>query len=180
MNFFDRSLVFTDVETTGLKAGYHEIIEIGAVLVHPKTLKTIRSFEVKIRPEHIERASAKALEVNGYRPEDWTGALLLNEAMERYTSFANGAVLWTWNVTFDWKFLEHAFETTGVPNRLDYHFMDVASLAWLFLRPRAPEKFSLEVACTLLGIEPEPTVHRGINGARKALEAFKALSFSLG
>lgn len=61
MKMTDRPLAFTDVETTGLDPHIHEIIEIGLVLVEHKDLTVVEELNLKIKPEHIETATAEAL-----------------------------------------------------------------------------------------------------------------------
>lgn len=175
INFFDRPLVVTDVETTGLDVRRHEIIEIGAVMLDPVTLDLGATLDLKIKPEHPETAQVEAFAINGYTPEAWQEAIALHEAMTRYAEFTAGAVFASWNITFDWQFIEEAFRTTDVRPELDYHRIDIPSLAWLQLRAKRPTSFKLSSLAPLLGIEPEPAVHRAINGAITAAKVLRAL-----
>ncbi len=65
MNYKDY-IVF-DFETTGVRIGYHEPIQIGAVVVDPRTLEIRQgaSFQSLMRPLHPDRADEKALQING-------------------------------------------------------------------------------------------------------------------
>ena len=59
------SFVVFDLETTGLDASQHEIIEIGCVLTTP-SFEVIEKFEFKIKPERIENADPIAMKINHY------------------------------------------------------------------------------------------------------------------
>src|SRR6478609_11686186 len=67
-------LVFTDTETTGLDPVLNEVLSIGIQVCDAATFEVVAEREWYIRPECIETASEKALEVNGYTPEKWTSA----------------------------------------------------------------------------------------------------------
>ncbi len=174
-DFFKRPIAMTDVETTGLDVRRHEIIEIGLVVVDQKTFEVLDTLDVKVIPSHIETASPQSSLVTGYRPDHWEGAVSLKEAMTQYAAKTRGALFASWNITFDWQFVEEAFRLTGVRDGTDYHRLDVPSIAWMFFRDRGLETFRLEKVCEFFGIPPEPSPHRGINGAMKAYEVLRRI-----
>jgi len=67
-----------DVETTGLQAGNHEIVELSIILFNPileqgkvtKKFEITDSFTTKIRPMRPEVTDPKAMKINGLRLED--------------------------------------------------------------------------------------------------------------
>jgi oligoribonuclease (3'-5' exoribonuclease) len=65
----DRDLVFMDLEMTGLKID-HEIIEIGWLRVDAKDLTVKEEYSIKIKPQRIDLADAKALDINHYNEKD--------------------------------------------------------------------------------------------------------------
>jgi DNA polymerase-3 subunit epsilon len=174
LSIYKRPIAFTDIETTGLNATQHEIIEIGAVITR-HDLEIIDEIDIKVRPEHIETASPKALEINGYSKERWLGAVSLCEALQEYSSKTTNALFHAHNPTFDWKFIEKGFEETGVENQLDYHRLDNFSIAWHALKNVGLEKLNQENLAEHLGLKPEPAEHRAINGARLSFEIYKRL-----
>lgn len=175
IKFNERQYAFTDVETTGLDFRVHEIVEIGLVVVSPDTLDVVKTFEAKVKPERIETASKKALEINGYNEADWVSALSLKAAMKLYAEISKDAVFCAHNVTFDWGFIDEAFKKTGVKDLMDYHRKDLFTIAHEKLMNSGLEKFNLIELCSFLGIDPEPPVHRAINGTMKALEVYRKL-----
>ena len=70
--------------------------------------------------------------------------------------------------------MNEAFRKTGVKDRMDYHRLDLLSIAWT-KSLKDKEKWSLKTACEIFDIPSEPAVHRAINGAMTAYELFKKL-----
>lgn len=176
MEFLRRPLAITDVETTGLDHELHEIIEIGLVVADQKSLKVLDEWSVKIKPRKIKTAAEPALKVAGYNKLDWLKAVSLREAMEVYSKKTKNAVFVAQNSFFDWAFLSQAFKETGVEDHIDYHRVDLFTVGWSRSRElHGLKKFTLKEMCRHFNIEPEPTPHRALNGARKALEVLRKL-----
>ncbi len=186
----DRPLAFTDIETTGVEpvkyknfwclpwqkqpTQWHEIIEIGLVLVDQKNLEILSKLDVKIKPAHPERMTESALKVTGYDAFAWRDAVSLAEAMTRYGEMTKDAIFCAHNVTFDWSFIDLAFQKTDIQNLMDYHRIDLFTMAWVKLNNKL-ERFSQRTVNEFLGIPPEPLPHRAINGATAAYENYKKL-----
>jgi DNA polymerase-3 subunit epsilon len=126
--------LWIDTETTGLNPVYHEIIEIAVIVesVLPDGTGTIvSSWATKISPERVDRADAKALEVNGYTPEAWAGAPSFGEVAPQISELlASGGVICGHNVGFDVSFFEAAFARIGTGVRIPYHKLDTVTLAY--------------------------------------------------
>lgn len=178
------NLAFTDLETTGLDAHKHEIIEIGCVIAKqiqglgigggPK-VEIITDFAIKIKPERIETADPEALKINHYNEEDWRGAVSLEEAMKFYAEKTRDTELIGQNVSFDWVFLDEAFRRTGVKNEMHYHRLDVMSMAFAKLYDdNNAQKFSLRALCDYFGVKNEKA-HSALSDARATFEIYKKL-----
>lgn len=156
---YDRDLVFFDLETTGLDPDVHEIIQIGAIVLHAN--KDVTAFKCYVEPLHPELAEPKALEVNGYTPERWreASAVSLPEALRFFKNacMRNECILAAWNPTFDKPFLRRGYILWEgqLPKAVDYHFLDVASMAWSLVLERKIETIKLEKVCEYLGISNE-------------------------
>jgi DNA polymerase III epsilon subunit-like protein len=174
-HFFEKPIAVTDLETTGLDPRRHEIIELGLVLLNPVTLATVAEADIRVRPTRLHLASPEALRVNGYDAALWHDAVDLPQALRRYADVAGDAVLMAYNVTFDWCFLQSAFQETGTENRLDYHRGDIFTYAFETLRSSGLERFRLSSVSEFLGLVPELLPHRAINGARAAVDVYRAL-----
>ena len=176
IEILERPIAITDIETTGLDHQVNEIVEIGLVLVsQKKPFKMIDMLSIKVAPKHLETASEYALKLNGYNAEDWVGAVSLWEAMALYGRKTKNAMFCAHNVTFDWSFIFAAFGATGVKNLMDYHRVDLFTMAWIKLRDSGLEKFNMNEVAKYLGIPEEPMPHSGINGAMTEYEIYKKL-----
>lgn len=169
-----RRIAMTDLETTGDVFGVHEILEIGLVVFDPENFEIYDSINIKVKPEHIENAVPAALERNGYRSEDWRGAISLREAVQIYAGKTKDCVFCAYNATFDWGFLSDALKQTGTKNLMDYHRLDLLSIAWE-RGLKNESSWSLKTACKIFGVEPEPEPHNALNGATTAHKLFKKL-----
>ncbi|WP_372771327.1 hypothetical protein [Pseudoalteromonas sp.] len=83
-----------------------------------------------------------AQKINGYNAADWKDAPDLRTVLQQYAALTVDAVLMAHNVTFEWMFLQPAFQDTGVENRMDYHRLCSASGAWFILHRNGLTKFS--------------------------------------
>lgn len=174
MNFKERLLAITDLETTGDNIRVHEIIEIGLVVCNPKTFEIVDKLNIKVKPTHIENSLQVALDKNGYNEEEWKDSVSLKEAMEIYTEKVKDKVFYAYNVTFDWGFIIEAFEQTGIKNPMDYHRFDIMSMA-LQKFGKDMESASLDSVSRLVGIPKEVLPHNALNGAMQAYEVLKRL-----
>ncbi len=169
-------IAVTDLETTGLDAGYHDIIEVGLCLLAPRTLKTVAELSLKVKPKHPGRIDRYASKINGYNSEDWRGAIGLGSALEKYAELTRGAVFAAHNAKFDWGFIQDGFSTTGVEHGLQERYLCTMWLAWNKFAPHGLERRSLKEVCQFLRLPPEPKIHRAINGARLAAEVLRRVA----
>jgi DNA polymerase III alpha subunit (gram-positive type) len=93
--------------------------------------------------------------------------------MPQFSDFVAGGVLAAWNITFEYGFLLEAFTRANIPDPMDYHRIDIPTLAWSRF-PRL-EHFSQNDIAKLLGLPMEPEPHRAITGAEYALIILRAL-----
>ena len=174
MDFKERSLAITDIETTGDIPGIHEIIEIGLVVCHPKTYEIMDTLNIKIKPEHVETAILKALERNGYKEENWKDGVSLKLAMKIYSQKTENAIFYAYNATFDWSFILEAFKQTRAKNLMDYHHFDIMSMVFQKYN-KEMESVSLSNTSKLLGIPEEVIPHNALNGAMQAYEVLRKI-----
>ena len=175
MKASERKIAMTDLETSGDVFGVHEILEIGLVVFDPNTLEIVDTLNIKTKPLNIENAKPVALERNGYNEKDWKEAVDLKKAVEIYAEKTKDTVFCAYNATFDWGFMNDAFRKTEVKNNMDYHRLDLLSVAWT-KGLAENESWSLKTACQMFGVSPEPEPHNALNGAMTAYELFKKLT----
>lgn len=176
MEFKERPIIIADVETTGLIPGLHEIVDIGAVKVD-HNLRILDSLSMKVSPLRIETAEARALEINGYDPEKWKDASLPYEAAQVFSQFSKDGILCSWNITFEYTFLQMMSFQTCIPFEMDYHRIDISSIVWALL----PDLrfLSLDAIAEKFGLPKEPTPHAGIVGAHYELAILQHLKESI-
>lgn len=176
-------LAHLDVETTGLVAGFHEMIDFG--IVYTDLDGRVRdSLFLRIMPEHPERTSEGARRVNAFDVARWRahGALSQRAAVDSLRSFhrrvagTQSVMLVGFNSHFDAAFLDHLFRARGGTWRELYHYfvLDIPSMAWaLGLRDLTGAGLSRR-----LGVADEPRVadeHTGITGAMLNVRIYQAL-----
>ncbi len=176
-------LAFIDIETTGLLAGYHEMIDIGIVMTELDGVELGELF-IRIQPEHPQRTDPIARSINAYDFERWEehSALDTDAAIERIFEFHNRhagehkVLMVALNSQFDTAFLDHLLRSRDRNWRELYHYfvLDLPSMAWsLGIRGLTGSNLALT-----LGVEDEPHVaelHTGITGARLNARLYRAL-----
>ena len=107
---FPEAMVLLDCETTGGKAIYHRIIEIGLVVVeNGKLIETWQTFiDPKVSlPPFIQR-------LTGISPSMVNGAPEFADVAEELLSKLKGRTLVAHNARFDYSFLKNEFERAGI------------------------------------------------------------------
>ena len=173
------ALAFTDIETTGLDHDMHDIIELATIVVNPATLEPIATLDSKIEPTNIKAASPKALELNGYTPDAWRDAMTMREALWQFNRTVKGVCIVAYNVGFERRFLRAAYDRTDIEPLMHYRWYDVMSMAQPFTA-YGLTSLKLHKVCEYFGIEPEPSVHRAMAGAKKCLSVYKAIRKRIG
>ncbi len=193
-------LCFLDLETTGhdplKRVGetlilWHEIIEMGALIVDFRSLEILSEFEIKVSPKHPERCLPNL--VNDYitraQNGEWDHAYLLSAAISQFLYFCREYegvnVLIGQNFSFDWAFLNAAFTWCGIMEsewRKIFHYgrLDTRSMAVQELigsNDYNPDDYSLrnERLSKLLGIEKEAYPRQALSGARQSYMIYKKL-----
>lgn len=167
-----RSLVFIDLETTGLDFTKHEIIEVACLVVDPKTLKIKKRYQSKVAPEHLETADPVALELVGFSPKAWKRAKPLGKVIKKLNSLAPGGIFIGWNVSFDKAFLEKAARENGIILDFDYHWIDVMSLFYeeSFSNENI-KRLNLGHICEVLGT-PRKDAHTAMGNVKTTLKVY--------
>jgi DNA polymerase III epsilon subunit-like protein len=176
-------LAFVDVETTGLVPGWHEMIDIGMVITDLEGV-SLDSLFLRIQPEHPERLSEGAREVNAFDAARWRerGALAPAQAADSIVRFRERVageahvLMVAYNSQFDTAFLDHLFRGSGRSWRELFHYfvLDVPSMAWAL----GHRELTGSAITARLGVPDEPHVaddHTGITGAAVNARIYRAL-----
>ena len=138
-----------DLEMTGLKAGFDEIIEVGIVRCTPE--RVLERWSSLVRP--LEMPPLRVQRMTGITPAMLADAPTWAEIEQRVRGLLDGATLIGHNVGFDEKFLEAVGITSATPS------IDTLHLAQI-IEPGAPSHRLGEI-CERYGIN--------LTGAHRAL-----------
>ena len=116
----NQPIAILDIETTGLRAGHHEILEV-SILLSPNLAQLGSAAQPrtwKFRPVHTDRIDPGALQCNGYTPEQWRGAPaplspVGLDAYRELVELCQDRVIIGHNVRFDLEFLRDHLLTYG-------------------------------------------------------------------
>lgn len=170
-------LHFIDTETTGLDPLRHEIISIAIITEYGDG--RIERWSSKIRPEHIDTASEKALKVNGYNSYEWCDAPSFFEVFNVIQQKLRKGIIVGHNVAFDIAFLRQAYidlgedpddKKTGIAR----YKIDTITLAHEHLQPMGMWFLGLDSIRKFLGWDTE-----GAHTALQDAEDCRRLYWSL-
>lgn len=178
-----RGLAIVDVETTGLDPSHHEMVDLGVIYTDLDGNELGRFF-VRIQPEHPERASEIAQDINGFSVERWESleAVAPETAVNRFLAFheehsSNRQYLFTaYNASFDRSFLDALLKRheSGFASLYPYFTLDLPSMAF---GAGSPTMINGEVAA-FFDVAPEtndPLKHTGMSGAEWNLALYRAM-----
>jgi DNA polymerase III epsilon subunit-like protein len=176
-------LAHLDVETTGLVAGYHEMIDAGFVITDLDG-NIVDSLHIRVLPEHPERLSPGAARVNGFKVATWKqqGALTTKQAVDTIIAFnrrvagKRHVLLVAFNSHFDAGFLDALMYREGHSWRELFHYfvLDIPSMAWSL----GYRDLTGAALAKRLNLPDEPRVaveHTGITGALLNVRIYTAL-----
>lgn len=145
-SLLDETYVVFDVETTGLSAVYHKIIELAAVKV--KNGEIIERFESFANPH--EPLSAQTIELTGITDDMLKDAPEIEEVLTRFKDFIRDHTLVAHNASFDIGFLNVGFKKLGF-GEVKNPIIDTLELA-RFLYPEL-KNHRLNTLCKQFNIE---------------------------
>ncbi|MBI2057431.1 MAG: 3'-5' exonuclease [Candidatus Yanofskybacteria bacterium] len=166
-----RPLIFVDLEFSGLNMN-NEVIEIGCLVVDPKTLKIKKEWLAKIKPENIKAAETSSLEIVGYSKDEWKDAVSLRDGMLSFNKIAKDGVLVGYNVAWDFMFLEKSFFELGIKPAFHWQILDVLSMAFAkFYKGGKIKGFRMREVEGFLKIK-HGTWHNPLDDAKATYEMF--------
>jgi len=173
-----------DVETTGLMAGHHEVVDIGIVYTSLDGEPIDRWYR-RVMPKHPERASPEAAKINGFDPKVWQelGAIEPSRAVEELLTFertrftGKRLIRVAYNSKFDAAFMDHLLREHGAaldqPNQ-SYYWLDIPSMAWM-MGYRSLEHGDLGEELGVEGKSRVPLEHTGLGCAEYNVRVYRAL-----
>lgn len=127
----DEELIFFDIETTGLRPLFNEIIEIGAIKVINGVI--VDEFELLIKPK--KEISEFITELTGIDNEMVKNAVNEKEALTQFKNFVKNTTLIGHNVKFDYSFLQHKYSKYKINDNLNANLtIDTLNMAIILLK----------------------------------------------
>lgn len=186
--------IFLDIETTGLDAQKHRVIDIAFKIIDVSTgeLKATYQTIVKQTLEEWQKHDPISLQINGYTWDQVSlgknPSIVTQEIIQIFTEqeIQRGkAVFICQNPAFDKGFFAHLVDVyTQEKLNWPYHWLDLASMYWaLFvqkvhqLNVPLPDCMNLsknEIAKSCL-LPPEEEPHRAINGVNHLIQCYSAV-----
>ena len=150
-------VVFLDIETTGLNADTDHIIEIGAVKKSgEKLIEFHRLIRVNVNIPDVVRC------MTGITDEMLSKGSTLEESAREFNDFIQETILVGYNISFDIKFLNRAFEKLSLDS---IHNKTIELMHEVKKRNRFQTNYKFETTLKEYGISKE-VPHRALEDAR--------------
>jgi len=171
----DLKLAFVDTETTGVDESKHELIEIGALIYDPLNDTVVQEWEKKIAPRHVETASPKALEINGYTNNPGLYRGNLKSSLIKFNSLVKDCMIVGQNIDFDLRFLGRGMEEFDIkPSYSRHRKLDIMSIAWPIVHKTDIRGLSLAHFCDHFGVT-NVGAHTALADCRRTFGVYKCL-----
>ncbi|MFQ9515969.1 MAG: PolC-type DNA polymerase III [Eubacterium sp.] len=166
-----KDYVSVDIETTGIRAKWDKIIEIGALKVRDG--KVVDTFSELIDPG--VQISSFITGLTGITEEMLSGKPTIEQVLPKFVEFAKGDYLLGHNIMFDYGFLKQNAINLNI--QFDKSGMDTLKIARKTLK--GLESRGLEYLCSYYGIKDD-NHHRAFNDARVTSQLYMILMEQFG
>jgi DNA polymerase III epsilon subunit family exonuclease len=174
VSMLPEQFVVFDLETTGLHADRHEIIEIGAIRVN-RDAEDHQTFQTFVRP--TKSVPAKITEITGITNEMVQAeGIELAQALAEFRDFVGDLPLVAFNAPFDDAFLRAACANTASD-----HFANEVCCALKLARRAWPERESFRLSDIARdGNLPMDDTHRALGDCRRTMIVYAAAAREVG
>lgn len=164
--------IVLDTETTGLYSNRHEMISFAGIKLDAN-LNEIDRLHIRIKPQNIQNADPKALEVNGYTHNDWRDAADPKEAAYIIATFMRDCIPVAHNWPFDRGFILAHLSKYAPEQKILRRGIDTVSLASAALMPHGYKSMSMETIAAAFGW-PKQT-HEALDDTLMCVQLFRLL-----
>ncbi len=179
-----------DLEMSGNLVGFHDIIQIGAVLADDNW-KKLATFESLVYPDNEEVFSSEAEEIHGIAIEDLEEAPSSFDVLEDLeawvrktlrksdTQSLKDVVLCGQSVINDINFLKAKFDEFHIDWPFAYKLIDLLSISMVMYQvfdnsgKARPKSYSLNAVADFFGIHRSEDTHDALEDALMTYECFK-------
>jgi DNA polymerase-3 subunit epsilon len=171
-----------DLETSGTEVGYHEIIQIGAVLLD-QNFNEISTFFSNICPIYENRFSKEAQKVHYLSFLDLKNSPAIYELIPEFEDWIikslklktkkdlKQLILAGQSVYFDIIFLQYAYKQNQIPYPFSHKILDLKILAFYYFtilqnnNIEVPKSLSLESIANFFNLKRSSNVHNALEDA---------------
>ncbi|MFY8021398.1 MAG: exonuclease domain-containing protein [Bacteroidia bacterium] len=182
-------LIF-DLEMTGSEAGYHDMIQIGAVLADDNW-KLISTFESLVYPNNEETFTQAAEQIHGISLIDLEDAPMSNEVLENMEAWVRKSlrreakdslkdlVMCGQSVINDINFLKEEYAYLHMNWPYSFKLIDLMSLSFVFYQifdnngKKRPQSYSLKAVAEMFGLSRDDEQHNALEDAKLTYACFK-------
>jgi DNA polymerase-3 subunit epsilon len=182
--------LFLDLEMTGSEAGYHDIIQIGAVLTNDK-FDVLAEYTSLVYPENEEVFSEEAEEIHGISIHDLEDAPMIHEVLDEFETWIRktlhrknndpikDVVVCGQSILNDINFLMAADNNQHILWPFSFRILDLMTLTETMYRifdakkMERPKSYSLRAVSKYLKIAINDQKHDALEDARLTLQCFQ-------
>jgi DNA polymerase III subunit epsilon len=182
-------LIF-DLEMSGTEVGYHDIIQIGAVLANDNW-DQIATFESLVYPDNEETFNQKAEEIHGISIFDLEEAPSSYDVLENFETWVRkylrrsktdkltDVIICGQSVINDINFLKQKYDELNLNWPFSFKLVDLLSMSVLVFRVlennnfEKPKSYSLKNVALHFGINREDVQHNALEDSLITFQCFK-------
>ena len=157
--------VVFDIETTGLSASRDKIIEISAVKV--SNMQIVEQFSTFVNPQ--QKISHFTTSLTSITDADLVGAPTVEEALPKFLSFAEDAILVAHNASFDMGHIYANMKRQGIEEK-EFPVIDTLNIARYFYNQEL-KRYNLKAVAKLFKVKLEQH-HRATDDAMATANIF--------
>lgn len=180
---FKHDLLMMDLEFTGINPAKHEIIQIAAIVLDKKTLKTKETFSTYVKPQNWKNRDPEAMAINNISWDDVKDAPNIKQVLQKFNKTFSGKLTPTvYGGRLDVLFLGDAYRSTKIKFPFDYHTFDTWPLCYTYMamhkkltNRKRHLGFSMEDIADLLGVKRMAGRHNAVGDCLYQAEVLRAL-----
>lgn len=178
-----------DLEMSGPDAGYHEIIQIGAILLNDNWSK-LGTYISNIYPENEEAFTSSAEKVHGLSLEDLSDAPMIYEVLEDFDTWIRkllkrkdgdlrDVIICGQSVIHDVNFLKFAYRDENMEWPFSNKLIDLHTIAFFTFRimeannMSVPKSLSLKSISSFFGFEREGDTHNALEDCELTMQCLQ-------
>tara|TARA_B100000131_G_scaffold280259_1_gene285991 strand:- start:4176 stop:4778 length:603 start_codon:yes stop_codon:yes gene_type:complete len=173
-----------DTETTGLDLDKHEIIEIALISYlydRDGNRYVMRKYEQKIKPERIDLANPRALEINGYTDAAWLEARPAAEVLaEVKTIVEDSDILLGQNLIFDLRFVNEVCQRLDMAAPKFPAYVDTKEIADKLVKANWLEKSGMDYLVEHYNVEVSGRAHTALVDCERTMLVWDKLLEEVG